>query len=122
MYEIFADLVAKKGVRVADVAKATGIRTGVFSDWKMGRYTPKQDKLKLIAEYFGVSVDYLLGVQSSGQGGYYTDPETAEAAQEMFENTELRALFDVARDMSADDLKAIYSIAIALKRKEQGYD
>lgn len=48
MYEIFADLVAKKGVRVADVAKATGIRTGVFSDWKMGRYTPKQDKLKLI--------------------------------------------------------------------------
>lgn len=119
MYEIFADLVAKKGVRVADVAKATGIRTGVFSDWKMGRYTPKQDKLKLIAEYFGVSVDYLLGVPSSGQEGYYTDPETARVAQEIFENDELRALFDVQKDLSAEDLRAIHQMALALKRKER---
>ena len=117
MYEIFADLLAKKGVRVADVAKATGIRTGVFSDWKKGRYTPKQDKLKLIADYFGVSVDYLMGAESNLE--YYLDPETAKMAQEIFDNSELRVLFDVQRDMNREDLMAIYAMALALKRKER---
>lgn len=121
MYEIFLDLLTKKGVRAADVAKATGIRKGVFSDWKMGRYTPKHDKLKKIADYFGVSVDYLLGqVPSLGQEGYYTNPATAQIAQEIFESDELRALFDVQKDMSPEDLRVIHEMALALKRKEQG--
>ena len=60
MYSVFLDLLKRRGVRVADVAKATGIRPGVFTDWKMGRYTPKQDKLKAVADYFGVPIEYLL--------------------------------------------------------------
>ena len=42
---------------------------------------------------------------------------------EIFENKELRALFDVQRDMDPDDLKALHNMALALKRKERGnYD
>ena len=49
--------------------------------------------------------------------------KTAEVAQEIFENKELRALFDVQRDMDPDDLKALHNMALALKRKERGnYD
>lgn len=55
--------------------------------------------------------------------GYYTNRETAEVAQEIFENKELRALFDVQRDMEPDDLRALHNMALALKRKERGsYD
>ena len=43
------------------MAKATGISTGSLSDWKKGRSSPKADKLQKIADYFGVTVDYLLG-------------------------------------------------------------
>lgn len=122
-YEIFAELLKERKLKVSDVTRATGIAASSLTDWKKGRTaTPKAETMQKLADFFGVSIEYLLGVQTSGQKGYYTDPETAEAAQEMFENTELRALFDVARDMSADDLRAIYSVAIALKRKEQGYD
>lgn len=60
MYARFELLLKQKNVKVSDVSRATGIRQGVFSDWKMGRYTPKQDKLKKIADYFGVSLDYLM--------------------------------------------------------------
>lgn len=42
------------------VAKDTGVSTSTLSDWKTGRSTPKVDKLKKIAEYFGVSVTYFL--------------------------------------------------------------
>ena len=40
--------------------KDTGIRRSTFSDWKSGRSKPKTDKLKILADYFGVSVDYFL--------------------------------------------------------------
>ena len=61
MYEIFQKLLDEMGLKVADVAKGTGIRNGVFSDWKMGRYTPKADKIKKVADFLGVSPEYLLG-------------------------------------------------------------
>ena len=35
-------------------------------------------------------------------------------------NKELKALFDVQKDMDPDDLKALHSMALALKRKERG--
>lgn len=60
MYEIFERLLKEKNVKVADVTRATGIASSTFTDWKKGRYTPKQDKLQKIADYFGVTIDYLM--------------------------------------------------------------
>lgn len=60
MYKIYCELRDKNEKKDADVAKATGITKSTFSDWKSGRSTPKQDKLQKIAEYFNVSVDYLM--------------------------------------------------------------
>ena len=60
MYEIFVKLLEKYGVTAYKVSKATGIAGSTFSDWKSGRSTPKQDKLQKIADYFGVTVDYLM--------------------------------------------------------------
>ncbi len=60
MYEIFELLLTKYGVTPYKVSKETGISTATLSDWKNGRSTPKQDKLKKIADYFGVTLDYLM--------------------------------------------------------------
>ncbi len=60
MYEVYQRLLDEKGLKNADVARATGISNMTLSDWKRGKSTPKQDKLKLIADYFGVTLDYLL--------------------------------------------------------------
>lgn len=59
MYEIFERLLKEKDVKTADVCRATGIKAPTFSDWKKGKSAPNVDKLILIAEYFGVSVQYL---------------------------------------------------------------
>ena len=61
MYDIFEGLLKEHGVTAYQVAKATGISTGSLSDWKNGRSSPKAEKLRKIADYFNVSVDYLLG-------------------------------------------------------------
>lgn len=60
MYEIFAKLLAQKGLRAADVTRATGIKSPVFSEWKKGKSRPNADKMLLIANFLGVSVEYLM--------------------------------------------------------------
>lgn len=63
MYEMFEKLLEERGVTAYRVAKETGISTATLSDWKSGRSTPKTDKMQKIADYFGVSIDYLLGTE-----------------------------------------------------------
>lgn len=59
MYEIFTKLLQKYGITTYKVAKETGISQTTFSNWKSGRSTPKTDALQKIADYFGVTLDYL---------------------------------------------------------------
>lgn len=60
MYEIYCKLKEEKGVKDADVARETDITKSTFTDWKNGRSVPGSEKMKKIAEYFGVTVDYIL--------------------------------------------------------------
>lgn len=115
-YEIFSELLKSRGLKVSDVTKATGIAPSSLTDWKKGRTaTPKTETLQKIADYFGVSVDYLLGVPSSGQEGYYTNPETAKIAQEIFDDPNLKMLFDAARDLDPADMKMAVDLIKRLK-------
>ena len=59
MYEIYQRLLDEKHLKNADISRATGISNMTLSDWKHGKTTPKQDKLQKIADYFGVSLEYL---------------------------------------------------------------
>lgn len=121
MYEIFERLLQKYGVSTYKVAKETGIAQSVFSSWKTGISTPKQDKLKKIADYFNVSVEYLMtGEEKEGGEKYYLNEETSKMAQKIFENKELRMLFDAAQDAAPEDLEAAHTMILALKRKERG--
>lgn len=61
MYEKFVELLQKHNTTAYKVAKNTGIAYSTFSDWKSGRSNPKNEKLQKIANYFGVSVSYLIG-------------------------------------------------------------
>ena len=60
MYEKFEELLRKNDTTPYRVSKATGIATATLSDWKNGRSKPKVDKLKILADYFGVPIEYFL--------------------------------------------------------------
>ena len=121
MYSIFEELLQKRGVSTYKVAKDTGIAQSVFSSWKNGISTPKQDKMQKIADYFNVSVEYLMtGKEKEGGEKYYLNEETSQIAQEIFDNKELRLLFDAAKDAQPEDLQTVHQMLLALKRKERG--
>ena len=54
-YEIYERIIKEKGIKSAEVSRATGIPQPVFSEWKKGKSTPKIDKIKKIADFLGVS-------------------------------------------------------------------
>lgn len=115
-YEAFERLCKAKGVTPYRVAKDTGVTTATLSSWKNGRYIPKTDKLQILADYFGVSVDCFIGVQTDEQPEYYYDKETLEMAQKLFENKDLRILFDAAKDIDPSDLFFVYSLIQRMKK------
>lgn len=60
MYEKYVEIRDSKNLTDYRVSEDTGITKSTFSDWKSGRSKPKLDKLKILAGYFGVSIEYFL--------------------------------------------------------------
>lgn len=113
MYEIFERLCRERGVKPYQVSKATGITTAALSSWKMGRYSLKQEKLQKIADYFQVSLEYLMTGEMKET--HYLDDEAAELAQEVLDNKDLRALLDAGRKIKPEDLRMFVSMMERLK-------
>lgn len=123
MYEVFEQLLQRNGVTPYKVAKEAGVTQTALSNWKSGKSTPTTKTLQKIADYFDVTIDYLMsGEEKEGGEKYYINDETAAIAQDIFENKELRLLFDTARDTEPEDLIAVHNMLLALKRKERRND
>ena len=55
------DLREDRDLRQIDVARATGIDQKTLSNYETGRTTPDSEALWLLADFYGVSIDYLVG-------------------------------------------------------------
>jgi len=60
MYTKYLELLEKSGKTSYQVSKDTGIAQSTLSDWKSGISTPKIDKLMILADYFGVPLEYFV--------------------------------------------------------------
>ena len=63
MYEKYEELLKKTGKTSYQVSKDTGIGQNTLSNWKTGRSKPKIEKIKILADYFGVKVEDLGGAE-----------------------------------------------------------
>lgn len=88
-------------------------------------YTPKLDKLQKLANYLGVSIQYLTGEsneiddtqQMQAPNGYYVDKETAEYAEMLRTRPNARLLFSAAKDISKEDMQKAVEYIEFLKSK-----
>lgn len=119
-YERYCEARDKKGLKDAHVAEATSIGRSTFSDWKSGRSTPKPEKLQKIADYLGVSVEWILTGESPT--GYYYNEDAMQIAQEIYQNKDLHMLFDMTRDATADELRDFAEMVKLMKKRERYED
>lgn len=123
MYEIFEMLCQQNGVTVAEVSRNTGISQSTLSNWKRRRNNISAENAKKLADYFGVTVGFLMGVQEDVQGQeYYQDVKSALLAQQMFDDPQLHALFHVKKNIDPKRFQAFYDMVIALYKSEHPDD
>ena len=63
-YDVYLNLCERTGKKPSAVAAELGINKSNVSNWKNNGYIPRGEALQRIADYFRVSVDYLLGQET----------------------------------------------------------
>lgn len=100
-YETIKKLCKDNGVTVTGLEKELGISRGSLC--KVNTNKPSIEKAQKIADFFGVSVEYLMtGEEKEEPTIYYTNEETASFAQKLFEDD--KVLFDVYRSSDKERL------------------
>lgn len=118
LYERIRDLAKERGYSINKLEKELGFARSSINKFNTNK--PSIEKIQQIAELLNISVDTIIGEDNSKTETYYLNEETAKTAQKIFENKELRMLFDAVEDAEPEDLLALHNMALALKRKERG--
>lgn len=63
--DILEELRKDRGMTQKDLSKIIFVTAGTISNYESGQYKPDLPKLIVLADYFGVSLDYLIGRSTS---------------------------------------------------------
>ncbi len=102
-----------------DLANHLKVSTSAVSAWCRGIKTPRMDKVDAMCKYFGIKRSDLME-EKEPETGYYLNKETARLAQEMFEDEDMRSLFDMKRNMPPERFKAHIEFMKNLYNQEKG--
>lgn len=97
--EKIRELCEKKGISFFRLEKELHLGNGTIRAWDQNR--PSIDKVEAVADYFGVSVDYLMG---------RNEPTDDEDINAMLADPEYRALFKKTAKMKKSDQEFVKRI------------
>ena len=98
-------LLDQKNRTQQELAEYVGVTQAAVSSWCSGQKTPRMNKIDKICEFLGVPRSAILGTGVITPEHHHTNSETEQIAQYIFENADLRLLFDAARGSNPDNLK-----------------
>jgi len=106
-YKYFDAILKQKGITAYRVATDLNMRSVMFTHWKQSKSQPKYDKLSMIANYLGVTVDDLTGTTE------------APVVKPMITDQDLMfALFGDDENITKDDLEDVKRFAQFIKEKK----
>lgn len=112
------------GMTMKELATKVGVSEGTISRWESGDIANmRRDKIALLAQALRISPEVIMEWEPmDNHPQYYTDPETAKKAQEMFEDPTMRALYDMKRNMDPQKFQAHVDMMKRLYELENGID
>lgn len=102
--DIFKELRLEKKLSQEKIAEDLEISQPLIAKWESHQSTPSPEMLDYIADYFNVSVDYLIG-----RSKY----KNLEADNSKLDNV----LFSKAKDLTDDEKKTIINVINAIKKE-----
>ena len=104
-------------IPISKLERDLGYSNGYIGQLRKGTFP--NDRLKEIAEYLEVSIDYLMtGEDSNPDTPYYLNDDAKEMAQFMFDNPEYKVLFDASRKVKKEDIQFVKEMIDRLSNKE----
>ena len=92
----------QKGLTQAQFAKDFDIATGTIGMWESGKREPNFETMCKIADYFFVTVDYLLD-----RDPQESDDEMTQLLQDIKDDPDKRMLFSLSQKASPEDVKVM---------------
>ncbi len=80
----FQLLVKESNKSLTEISQETGISYSTLGNYNQGTRTPKKENAKILADYFGVSIPYLLGLDDTPTLVNPRDTIPAKWIQELF--------------------------------------
>ncbi|WP_368490794.1 helix-turn-helix domain-containing protein [Clostridium sp. BJN0013] len=121
----------EKSISQLELAKILNIANTTLSQYESGKRIPSDSIKKKIADYFNVSIDYLLG-RTDVKNSYDSadkiteslndDPELAQFWDSLKDREDLKLLFKQTRAMPPNDIKKIIRIIKAIEDEEDRND
>ena len=108
----------QRNITAKQLSEDTGISAGNISDWKSGRSKPSMEKVAILANYFHVSTDFLLGVKSGQQIDekfrmIVVDDEMNELVEALQSVPELKQVLMRIKGFNVETLRKLDQIAQA---------
>lgn len=101
-----------------ELSVKTGISKSAISMYENGKRFPDEQTLELLADFFNVDMNMLLGKQSKST--YYADPATMQLAAMIKNRPELIRVARLGKNLSEDDLKQVAQYTEFLAAKNEG--
>ena len=96
LYESIKELCEQKGMTIVGLERELGFGRGSLGKLQKGQ-SIRSDRLHQIEEYFGVKI---------GEDGYYYNDDIAKLAKEMFNDPDMRTLYDLKEKMGEKRFRA----------------
>lgn len=110
------------GYTQEELGKMVGLQKAAIYKYENGLLiNPKRSLIQKLAEIFGVSPAYMMGIEDEKKQTYFNDPETVKMAQFLHDNPEYKVMFDSTRDLDPKSVKEIMEF-IRFKRQQEGLD
>ena len=125
MLERILDLMEEKGVNAKTLTSAIGMGHSTVTNWKAGQAKPSYGALVKIANYFGVSVEYLQG--KTDERNPITD-ENKKSASEKLGDAIKQLFIESGRIAQGDELTdehyeyatSLIRAAVAFEKRSNG--
>ena len=103
-FERIESLRKSAGISQGKLEKELGFSNGSISKWKTSK--PTTERLQKIADYFGVSIEFLMNGEegNAAEESYYLSEDARDLAEFMFKNPEYQVLFDASRKVKKEDI------------------
>jgi transcriptional regulator with XRE-family HTH domain len=112
--DVIYKLIKETHITAAQLTRESGLTNGLLSQWKKGLQEPSLKNLQKIADFFNVSINYLL----TGEEPQTKNPPASKAEDDIYPDDFSFALSGEVKELTDDQRKSVIAFVKLLKQQD----